>query len=91
MRTNRQGSTEAVLVQEPRLRASREEPGYGLLGSGLDDVGRERNSERFGDVLIEHQLLDRDFLERDVARLLAAQDAREDLRRGFAGRVPSTK
>jgi hypothetical protein len=52
---------------------------YGLLRSGLHDVWRERNPERLGDLLVEHQLLDRDFLERDVARLLTAQYAREDL------------
>ena len=52
---------------------------YGLLGRGLHDVGRERDPEHLGDLLVEHQLLDRDFRERDVARFLPAQDARKNL------------
>jgi hypothetical protein len=52
---------------------------YALLGGGgLHDVARERNPERFGDLLIEHHLLDRNFLERDIARVLAAKDARKN-------------
>ena len=61
----------------------------GLSRSGLHDVGRERNPERFGDLLVEDQLLDRNFLERDVARLLAAQDTREDFRRRSAAFIPA--
>ena len=45
---------------------------YELLGSGLHDVRRERNPERFGDLLIEHQFLYGNFLEGNIARLCAA-------------------
>ena len=48
---------------------------YELLGSCLHDVRRKRNPERFGDLLIEHQLLYGNFLERNIARLLTAQNA----------------
>ena len=58
-------------------------------GRVLYYVRRERNPERPGHLLVEHQLLDGDFLERDIARLLAAQDAGEHLRRRFPGLVPT--
>jgi hypothetical protein len=59
-----------------------------LLRRGLDHLRRESDAKRLGNLLVEHQLLHSDVLERDVARRLAAQDSRENFRRGFPGLVP---
>jgi hypothetical protein len=70
-----------LLLARPTRRPSKN---VGLLRSSLHDVRRELNPECFGDRLVENQFLDGDFLERDVAGLFAAQDARDSGNTGSA-------
>jgi hypothetical protein len=51
---------------------------YELLGSRLHDLWRKCNSKRLRDLLIEHQFFYGNFLERNIAWLLTAQDTGEN-------------
>src|ERR1043166_6123900 len=50
---------------------------------------RKRNAEPGGYFLIQHELLHRDFLDRQRVRTLSQKDTRRELPRGQARRIPA--